>query len=722
MKNKFDYKKIFNIKMKRTGPNGNKLCLDETQFKACNHFQEQKALFDKLQQKTGNNADSTDYLIGDLEKRASGLIKSLWYAGLCQDVDGAENKLVRISDHQAIEVAHIVKKFNTAIKEVMIDLSLQSETDTNNSAGIKRGRLRKNKGFRQFDNLPIPTKLRYLRTIMTRKSRLIRRAKQWIKEFQLKKELNTHTPQWSELIQILVSLEDTKTLDKCSKLLCDMALVEAEEREAHIQAIFHEKSRGSNLFKNSGEENDEQWESQGNKLPNISEEVELELNNILDKSNCQQFFGRKKLNLSFESILDCSSCWQNFTSTINIETEDMDNPEFIQSALSKLEEASLQINSKTSQINRMQYSYRKSTHAYLLKVNKIGDFVRKVIHKSRSAPTTHTRIKDTTTGEFRACVNEHEELIATQEFHGHWMGNSSAKETCAFAEVREEGNLGFRGVDLSPDRVVTLKDVDKLIHNGGKLSSEIKAAFVKAHGSHISNLFRPPKKDLRELFYPFYFKDKNGSMNEDETVEKFFWKAIASVPSKARFDGFQLAVIGRFGQRWQKLLLQIIKLLLLVMRYVPESLKKISRFPIPKPGKVNEYRPISLCHDLYCFLNGVITTYSSAGIERARILHVGLTAYRRGKGCHSLVTVEQSFREDCLESNYPTVQLDEDEEKFFDRVPVAILLAAMRVNGFPEQGYIEFKASAMGAKEVEIVTCKGIAYSFLRNYKNVTLN
>jgi len=252
--------------------------------------------------------------------------------------------------------------------------------------------------------------------------------------------------------------------------------------------------------------------------------------------------------------------------------------------------------------------------------------------------------------------------------------------------------------------------VEALIHNGNKLPLRIKQAFVKAHGTHVSKLFKPPKEDLRELFYPFYLKNKSGSMNEEDNVDKLYWKALAAVPAKARYDGFQLAVIGRFGRRWKKLLLQIIKLLL-IMRYVPESLKKISRFPIPKMGKINEYRPISLCHDLYCFLNGIITTYSSAGIEKARILHAGLTAYRRGKGCHSLVTVEQSFREDCLEGSFPTVQLDEDEEKFFDRVPVAVLLAAMRVNGFPEQGYLEFKASAMGSKEVEIVTCKGVVYA-----------
>jgi len=66
---------------------------------------------------------------------------------------------------------------------------------------------------------------------------------------------------------------------------------------------------------------------------------------------------------------------------------------------------------------------------------------------------------------------------------------------------------------------------------------------------------------------------------------------------------------------------------------------------------------------------------------------------------------------DCLESMVPAVQIDEDEEKFFDRIPVEILLAATRVNGFPNQGYIEIKASAMEAKTVEIITVKGVTYA-----------
>jgi len=59
----------------------------------------------------------------------------------------------------------------------------------------------------------------------------------------------------------------------------------------------------------------------------------------------------------------------------------------------------------------------------------------------------------------------------------------------------------------------------------------------------------------------------------------------------------------------------------------------------------------------------------------------------------------------------PAAQIDEDEEKFFDRIPVEILLTAMRVNGFPEQGFLEIKASGMGAKYVDIITKKGIAYA-----------
>ena len=199
-------------------------------------------------------------------------------------------------------------------------------------------------------------------------------------------------------------------------------------------------------------------------------------------------------------------------------------------------------------------------------------------------------------------------------------------------------------------------------------------------------------------------------MHREKEVAEMFWKAIASTPGKARYDGFQMAVVGRFGKRWQMCLLNLCKLVL-IMRFIPKKFKAIARFPIPKPGRVNEYRPISLCHDIYCFINSVSTHFSSQGILAAKILHEGIAAYVKGKGCAMLVGVEQGVREDCLESGVPTSQTDEDEEIFFDRIPVEILLAAMRVNGFPAQGYVELKASGMGAKTVEIITIKGTAHA-----------
>ena len=709
-KTKFAYNKIFNIKIKRSGLDENILSFDDTQFKDCQKFRDQKTLYANIQRKTGDTSVLTNHFITDLEKRAMCLFRSLWFSGISQDVDGPENKLVRISDEQAIEVAHIVSKYNASTREIMKELDLTSVIATNNRASNIRNRLRRGKGFKPFSNLPVPTKTRYLRLRLQRKVRLIKQAITWLKEFKLLTQLQKIPPPWSEFVHILVKIHDTTTLSKHSKNLYDMAMLEAVERETHVQAILFEKSQCNCRVTKPSDTSPHENIAVPNKLQGVPDAMVENLNTILKNSNCPQYFGTTSGETSFNFLLDCISSWKDDVSKINMETENMNSVTFLTDALTNLDLALSKSQQKISQCGKLQSSYRRTTHLYLLDVNRIGDFAKKMLPKGRSLPTTHTEIWDNNLQQFRNCVNEEEELLATQEFHGNWMGNSRANIVCAFAEIRTEGRLGYRGVDLFPNKLITNNDISDLVFNGHKLPHDIKAAFVNAHGTHVSDLFKPPSEDLRELFYPFFLTNEFGRITEEKVLSRFFWKALSSIPSKARFDGFQLAVIGRFGRRWQILLFNIVKLLL-IMRYVPSDLKRIARFPIPKPGKVNEYRPISLCHDLYCFLNGIITTFSSAGIELARILHVGLVAYRKGKGCHSLVTIEQCFREDCMEGGEPCVQLDEDEEKFFDRIPVAILLAAMRVNGFPEQGYIEFKASAMGAKEVEIVTCKGTAYA-----------
>ena len=710
---KYDYRKIYKIKLSRTGGKGDHLKLDENQFKECTNFKEQQKLYNNLQQLTGDESDTTDYLLNDIEKRTKTLFKSLWYSGLGQNVNGPENNLVKISEGQAVEIAYIVRRFNAGVQDVMQSLELVNDSNEKDKAGDTRGRLRKRSGFRHFKNLPIPTKIRYIRIQLQRKLRLIVQAQQWLKEFQLKSKLKRDQLPWSSFIQILITLNDNSKLLKDAKNLHNTAILEAEERERHVESIYYSKNNKQSTQPEMGTKNlnsPAAHQYDANDLPNVPSCFVEKLNSWLREASCNQLFGKSRSSNIFEVLLHCTSPWNDFTSNINIEALNMDTTEFQDAALDMLQKGSLELKKINQKVNRIQYEYRKSTLQYFLDVSQISSFTHKMLPKSRSAPTTHTQIWDDGLHALRKCQNEEEELRATSEFHGRWMDNSSAEEICAFAKVREDGKLGARGVDLFPDRIVGNADIDKLVHNGHKLPKRIKEAFIKAHGHHVSKLFKPPQEDCKELFYPFYLTSNKGDMNEDDEITESFYKSIASIPTKARYDGFQLAVLGRFGRRWQRQLLNIIKLIL-IMRYVPSSLKKIARFPIPKPGKTGEYRPISLCNDLYCFLNGIITTYTSAGIERARILHDGLVAYRVGKGCHSLVTIEQCFREDCVAGRWPAVQLDEDEEKFFDRIPVAILLAAMRVNGFPEEGFIEFKASAMGAKEVEIITCKGTTYA-----------
>jgi len=704
----YDYNKIFRIKLTQKGINKDELSLDENQFKDCERFKEQEKLYEKIRKLTGDASDTTDFLLGDMEKRTNLLFKKLWYEGLTQNVNGSENKLVRISDNHATEIAHIVKSFDKAVKNVMEELELTKDSSQNTSAGVTRGRLRKRKGFKFFDNLPVPSKLRYLRNDIKRKRKSLQQAIAWLKEKELRSRLQQKDLLWSDFIQILLRAKTTQSIFHKSKTLYEDVMQEASERENHVYAINHMKSSKTN---NSDiDDIPEQPRYRTKDLPFVPDIIVTKINQWIQEANCNHLFGAPHSNDTFKVILDCVSPWKKLIEKIDVEQKDMDLSAFKDNAMNMLEQSVIIINTILSKIGSLQRSYKQATLQYFLDSNQISNFTRKMLPQGRSAPATHLQIWDPSLEDFRNCVNEQEELIATKEFHGKWMGNSSAKEVCAFAKIKTVDRLGQRGVSLHPERVISEKDVNKLVHNGHKLSAKIKKAFINAHGPHVSKLFRPPEIDHKDLYYPFYLTNNRGAINEEMEIDKSFWKALVSVPSKARHDGYQLAVIGRLGKRWQLQLLKIIKLLL-VMRYIPESLKKIARFPIPKPGKTNEYRPISLCNDTYCFLNGIITKYSSAGIERARILHEGIVAYRKGRGCHSLVTIEQCFREDCVAGPWPAVQLDEDEEKFFDRVPVEILLAAMRVNGFPEQGFVEFKASAMGPKLVEIITSKGRAFA-----------
>ena len=709
---KFDFTKVCNIRLKQSTSSSENtdLFLDESQFKDCDNFKAQKKLYNKIQNLTESRSSLSNYYLDETEARINKLYKDLWNEGVKQNVDGANNKLVVINDDHAAELSFILRKFQTGVKDVMTHLDCFKDNNINGTAGVKRGRLRREKGFHFTKNSPIQTKLRYLKVASKLQLYRLNQILYFCKEYRIRNSNSKQDFDFSYIDKTWGMILKENKIQSQAKTCHQNISDELFTREKHIDAIAHEKEKHRNHPTNPPKEHPLP-KNLGNTLPNTSENLTKLINHWLQNSNCNHAFNHQNDSSNSYSFLgeDVSS-YLNPINELDIKTMIAGTLEDARIFYSSIQSSINILKRFENKVMRAQFWFKHTTLSYLLETNSIDQFSSKLMHKDRSAPETHKVIWDPTTQSMRKCRNEYEELIATSAHHNHWMANSQAKEVCAFAKLKKVGKLGIRGIELFPERIITAKDIPNLIHKGNKMSKEMKDAFMLAHGKHTASLFKPPEKDLPELFYPFYLDSSQGKMNEETKLSVDFFKAIGSVPSKARYEGFHMATIGRFGVRWQKTLLNIIKLILL-LRYIPTDLKKMARFPIPKPGKANEYRPISLCHDIYCFINGICTKITSKGIEKAGFLHDGIVAYRPGKGCGSLVTIEQSFREDCREHSTPTAQVDEDEEKFFDRIPVEILLAAMRINGFPEQGFLEIKASGMGAKYVDIITKKGIAYA-----------
>jgi len=76
-----------------------------------------------------------------------------------------------------------------------------------------------------------------------------------------------------------------------------------------------------------------------------------------------------------------------------------------------------------------------------------------------------------------------------------------------------------------------------------------------------------------------------------------------------------------------------------------------------------------------------------------------------------VVATEINVCEDCIKSNIPSCRHDKDEERFFDRTSLELMLRVLRMNGFMVKDFLELKASCMWDIDVEILTNKGTAFS-----------
>ena len=115
----------------------------------------------------------------------------------------------------------------------------------------------------------------------------------------------------------------------------------------------------------------------------------------------------------------------------------------------------------------------------------------------------------------------------------------------------------------------------------------------------------------------------------------------------------------------------------------------MARIPIPKPNSVDR-RPISVMHAIEAHLSTIIAQSLHRGIESANLLPPHIFAYRENKSCNDITLSHAAAIEDTMQHRHTVyAQIDEDLEKYFDRITLEMQCAALKHHGCPDHGYID---------------------------------
>ena len=106
----------------------------------------------------------------------------------------------------------------------------------------------------------------------------------------------------------------------------------------------------------------------------------------------------------------------------------------------------------------------------------------------------------------------------------------------------------------------------------------------------------------------------------------------------------------------------------------PSKTKELSRFPIPKQGKPNEYRPASLLDDLYCIVISFSFKQLARTLEESGVFSEDVNTYRPGNSAEETPNAMAVKQQETAQTGEPFVMICEDGEKYFDRVTPEVQL------------------------------------------------
>ena len=287
------------------------------------------------------------------------------------------------------------------------------------------------------------------------------------------------------------------------------------------------------------------------------------------------------------------------------------------------------------------------------------------------------------------------------------MSPSKAEQQIHYATLSKD-DVGLNGIiwNEKPEHLDN-DDVSRLIPEGMILPDDTAQRFCQAHNKgNVRELLRPPDTKVYDeaLLWPFYLNKNSGHIHDDD-LERKFWKGCRNTPGKARHAGWHMALYGRLHAELGDTMVILCRLML-VLRHIPSELKRITRLPIPKP-EPGATRPLALLHDINAFLIAMVSEKLGQGLEATGAIPRETIAYRAGHGTDDITLAVMAIREDALESKTLTAIIEEDEEKFFDRVVLELQLLALIKCGCPPKGYVEFKADDLDRRPVDIITRSG---------------
>ncbi|KAL7526273.1 hypothetical protein ACHAWF_006126 [Thalassiosira exigua] len=409
--------------------------------------------------------------------------------------------------------------------------------------------------------------------------------------------------------------------------------------------------------------------------------------------------------------------WKDHTKIPKDFHEADDREEILQDGMNQIEQTRKKVAALRNKLGKRRHErWLQHTRKNILD-NNLKPVTKQMIKKPFEAPEAHPFIFD---GEKpqrdenqniiqRHAVSNREHLKATKQHHSIWTGTAGEERNIYWLEEVKDKNNNAQFELREVDKEMSSSEASKLVRDGGTwMEDHIKTRFIEAHNEKTGHIFDevPPPND--HFIYP-YTVDPKAEVVHFEGMEENFWKGIEKVPGKARHEGMHLAVLARGPMKWARLWLRGLTFVL-AMRIAPISIKRLTRCPIPKGAdKPGETRPLSLVHDAWAFINSEIYEQLGRSIELAGVLDKDSFAYRRGKGAIDAVIPIVTMLEECYVTGEMVGLLDEDEEKYFDRILHDVQQGTMMAIGMPDQGYREIKEEDMTDRICTVTTNLGNA-------------